>query len=65
MSTYKVCFCDGDSCNARNIPDIADPEPEEVGHGEPDKTDGNAASKTLSIPAILSTLIVMVLTIIV
>ena len=42
----KVCFCDGDSCNARDIPDIADPDPAEIAHGEPDKTDGNAAVTT-------------------
>ena len=44
----KVCFCDGDSCNARDIPDIADPDPAEIAHGEPDKTGGNAAVATTS-----------------
>ena len=42
----QVCFCDGDSCNARDIPDIADPDPAEIAHGEPDKTGGNAAVTT-------------------
>ena len=61
-SIYQICFCDGDSCNKRDIPDIADPEPEEeISHGEPDKTDdGNAASSNTAL-IVLSIMIQVVI----
>ena len=60
----KVCFCDGDSCNARDIPDIADPDPAEIAHGEPDKTGagGNAAVATTSTVLGISIAVAMALT---
>ena len=62
MSIFQICFCDDDSCNKRDIPDIADPEPEEIIHGEPDKTGGNAANiNTVSLATVLNAITAVVL----